>query len=79
MKKEKVSVYWLVNSLIHNWHDVVFLESTYNYETNNWDEHIICTWDDVDYRKNKEEIYQREISFITVTDKIIRVFLKEKK
>lgn len=72
-KNEKITVNWLVNHMIHNWHDMVFLSSEEPYDV----DHVICEWNDDYYREHKEELYKMNVTLITVTDKKIRVFVKE--
>ena len=77
MKNNQFTVETLMCNLIHNWHEVVFLYSIKNPETDNWDDVVICKWNDEYYQEHKEELHKEVIDFITVTNKEIRVFLRK--
>lgn len=70
-KKLKVSVYWLVNHIIHGEHDLVFID--------NDTDKMICKWADDYYNEHRQELYERLVSFISVGKNIIKVFLKGEK
>ena len=62
-----VNVYWLVNHIIHNYHNLVFIDK---------DENKICEWNDKYYQDHKEEIHKMNIDFICINDKYVKVYLK---
>lgn len=70
--KLRVSVYWLMNHLIHNHHEVLFIESNNDSSDK---KHIICKWNDKFYQEHKFVLHERLISFITITENEIRVYL----
>ncbi len=72
-----VNVYWLVNHIIHNWHDLVFYKSEPVDDDRIYRDVKLCQWGDKYYRENKEEIYQWKVSFISVNNKEIKVFIKD--
>lgn len=71
---KQVTVEWLVNHMIHNWHEVVFIKSI--YQAGEWKETILCKWDDNYYQNHKQEIYEWKISFISINNETIKVFVE---
>ena len=72
-----VSVYWLVNHIIHNWHDLVFYKSNPVNDDRVYVDIKICAWNDEYYQNHKQEIYDLKVSFISVNKKEIKVFVKD--
>ena len=64
-------------NLIHNWHEVRFIYSVKNPDTDEWDDVKVCDWGDEYYKEHKEELYKQVIDFVEVTDKEIKVFLRK--
>ena len=73
----KLTIYDLVNHIIHNWHEMVFLHAVQDESDKGFHEHIICKWNDDFYNEHKQDLYKIEVSFFTITPTEIRVFLKE--
>ena len=71
IKNLEVNVYWLVNHMIHGSHDVVFIDND-TFKT-------ICKWADDYYNEHRQELHARLVSFISVGNSIIKVFLKGEK
>lgn len=67
----KVNVYWLVNSLIHNYHILQF----YDHSDDPHVSKLLCEWQDDYYKNNKESLHKRYINFISINDKYIKVYL----
>lgn len=74
-KTLQVSVYWLLNHMIHNFHKVRFIET--NNEPSD-EPYFICSWNDDYFNSHKEEIYNRIVSFISVCENVIKVYVKPK-
>ena len=70
-----ISVYWLVNHIIHGYHKMIFIEPLQTEDDTI--DHVICEWDDDYYKEHKQEVHKRIISFIVVTKNIIKVYLKK--
>lgn len=69
-----VNVWWLVNSMITDLdHPMNFYEKD---ENGNYQ--IVCSWNDAIYKRCKDELYTREINWITITDNELKIYLKRK-
>ena len=68
-----VRVWWLVNSLIVN------MPLNFYEKDSNGEYQKTCSWHDAIFMECKDEIYQREIYFINMTDEEIKVYLREAK
>lgn len=64
---KNVNVFWLVNHIIHNYHDLIFIDK---------DENEICVWNDDYYKEHKEELHKMNINFISINAKYVKVYLK---
>ena len=72
---KKVTVEWLVNHMIHNWHEMVFVKSI--YKDDEWKETILCKWDDNYYQNHKQEIYKWNVTLLSVNNTTIKVFVED--
>lgn len=74
--KKTVSLYWLVNHLVHQSHHTVSIyEYPYPYDKGNH----ICDWGDKYYEEHKEELLKRTVSFIQLKDNGCVICLREEK
>ena len=66
MKKQKFKLYYLVNTLIPNFHEVYFYT---------FDKKFICKQHDDKYMQIRYELYEKDIYCIIVLKDIIQVIL----
>lgn len=67
----KVNVFWLVNHIIPNKHDIDFIE----WEDTEKPKIKICSGGD-EYYQTHTELQSRQIDFMVIKDNIIEVILK---
>ena len=75
MKAQHVNLFTLLEIILHNVHCPVYIYEK-NEETGMYDKLICQKWDNY-YEEHKEELFQREVYFMSIDEDRDEIFLRK--